>query len=208
MNINKDKSYKGIIIAILLSIGWMIATSIAGTLGLYEYKRDAFHLMIIATVVTPSIVYLILLIFFSRMRKWTQTLNLAMLTLPHAWRTVGYTFLVLWFYKILPAGFAAAAGFGDFTIAIAAPFIAVALWLKVKNAISYAVVFHILGAIDLILAIITGTTAFGVLSQNMDIVDPLTAFPMVIIPTAFVPLLLMSHFMVFCKVILDSKDKK
>ena len=202
-----QKSYTGIIIGIVLSIVWIIATSIVGTLGMYEYQRDAFHLMIIVTVAAPTVVYLLLLTLFDGMRKWTQTLSLAMLTLPHAWRTIGYTFLVLWFYGILPAGFAAPAGFGDFTVAIAAPFIAVALWKQWKNAVSYAVVFHIVGAIDLILAIVTGTSAYGVLAENLHIIDPLTAFPMVIIPTAFVPLLLMSHAMVFAKVLLDSKEK-
>jgi hypothetical protein len=203
-----EKSYRGIIIAIGLSLLWMVATAIVGTLGLYEYQRDAFHLMIIVTVALPSVVFLLLFMFSLEMRKWTQSLNLAMLTLPHAWRTVGYTFLVLWFYKILPAGFAAPAGFGDFTVAILAPFVAVALWYGWKNSVRYAVWFHILGAVDLVLAIVTGTSAFGVLPENIHIVDPLTAFPMVIIPTVFVPLLLMSHFMVFCKVMLDKKDEK
>ena len=203
---NEKKSYRGIIIGITLSLVWIVVTSIVGTLGYYEYQRDAFHLWIIVSVATPSLLFLTLIVLSSSMRKWTQSLNLAMLTLPHAWRTIGYSFLVLWFYGMLPAGFAAPAGFGDFTIAIAAPFIAVALWLEWKNALSYGVVFHILGAVDLIVAIITGTSAYGVLEENIHIIDPLTAFPMVIIPTAFVPLLLMSHFMVFTKVILDRRE--
>jgi len=207
-NTTTEKSYRGIIIAMVLSLVWMGATAIIGTLGLYEYQRDAFHLMIIVTVALPTAVYLLLFMMFSGIRKWTQSLNLAMLTLPHAWRTVGYTFLVLWFLKILPSGFAAPAGFGDFTVAILAPFVAVALWLQWHNAVRYAVWFHMLGAVDLILAIITGTSAFGVMPENIHIVDPLTAFPIVIIPTVFVPLLLMSHFMVFCKVMLDKKENK
>lgn len=72
--------------------------------------------------------FAVLYILLPTIRTCTRNLNFAMLALLHAWRTVGFTFLALWFYKILPAGFAAPAGFGDFAIAISAPFIAVALW--------------------------------------------------------------------------------
>ena len=207
-NKTAKQSNQGVIIAIVLAVLWIIVTTILGTLGYYEYNRDVFHLMIIVTVVTPTIIFGLLFMVFSNFRKWTQSLNIAMLTLPHAWRTIGYLFLVQWFYGLLPAGFAAPAGFGDFIVGIAAPFVAVAVWLQWKYAIRYAIIFHIFGAIDLVLAISTGTSAFGVLPENLHVIDPLTAFPTVIIPVSFVPLLLMSHFMVFAKVVLDKKSKK
>jgi hypothetical protein len=41
----------------------------------------------------------------------------------------------------------------------------------------------------------------------MNVIDPLIAFPFVIILTVFVPLLLLSHFMVLAKVTLNAKEK-
>jgi hypothetical protein len=181
-------------------------TGIIGTLGLYEYPRNGSHLSIIITVLTPTVFFLILFAFIPSVRQWTQSLSLAMLTLPHAWRTVGFTFLTLWYFEILPSGFAAPAGIGDFAIAIAAPFVAVALWLKWSHAIKTAIWFHLLGLTDLFFALLTGITGFGVPVSEMVMIDPMTTFPLVIIPTVFVPLLILAHIMVLTKIIMDHRE--
>jgi hypothetical protein len=201
MKMNKT-GYRGTILAISLSILWIVITSIIGTLGLYETPRNVSHLAIVISVLTPSVFYIALYILLPGIREWTKTLDLAMLTLPHAWRTIGYTFLTLWAFGILPAEFSAPAGFGDFVIGLAAPFIAVALWLKWNGAIRATLWFHLLGIVDFFFAILTGTMAYGVAMEQMNQIDPMTTFPLVIIPTAFVPLLLLSHVMVLLKITL------
>lgn len=198
-----ETRYGGIIFSIILCLLWMVATGIIGTLGLYEYPRNGSHLSVIITVLTPTAFFAVLFVLIPSVRSWTQSLSLAMLTLPHAWRTVGFTFLTLWFFGLLPSGFAAPAGIGDFFIAIAAPIIAVALWLQWKHAIRAAVWFHILGIIDFFFALLTGMTGFGAPAEEMAMTDPMTAFPLVIIPTVFVPLLLLAHIMVLTKIMMD-----
>lgn len=198
--------YSGTIFAVVLCVLWILMTSITGTLGLYEYPRNGSHLSIIITVLIPTLFFTLLFILFPTVRNWTGNINLAILTLPHAWRTVGFTFLTLWFHGILPAGFAAPAGLGDFAIAIAAPFVAIALWLHLKGAIVTAATFHLLGIIDFFFALLTGITGYGALAEQMDMTDPMTAFPLVIIPTAFVPLLLVSHVMALTKITMDKKS--
>jgi len=202
---NQNTKNAGIIWAGILCVLWMVSVGLIGTLGYYEYPRSGSHLSIIITVLIPSLVFTLLFVAFPKVRNWTQNLNLAMLTLPHAWRTVGYTFLTLWFYGLLPAGFAAPAGFGDFAIAIAAPFVAVALWLKWSGAIKTAVWFHILGIVDFFFALLTGVQGYGISAENMSVVDPMTAFPLVIIPTVFVPLLLVAHVIALTKIAMDRK---
>lgn len=194
--------------SVLLPIGlcclFMVVSATIATLGLYEYPRDSSHLSIIITVLAPTFLYAVAFALFPAVRVWTQRdLNLAILTLPHAWRTVGFSFLALWFYGILPAGFSAPAGFGDFIIAIAAPFVAVALWLGWRYAIRTAVWFHLLGFLDLFVALLTGMTGFGIPESGMQVIDPMTAFPMVIIPTVFVPLLVWGHVLVLTKIWMD-----
>ncbi|VAW89603.1 hypothetical protein MNBD_GAMMA17-401 [hydrothermal vent metagenome] len=197
--------YRGVIIALILCLVWMVVTGVIGTLGLYEYPRNGSHLSMIITVLIPTVLFALLCIFSPAIRSWTKRLNLAMLTLPHAWRTVGFTFLVGWYYGILPAGFAAPAGFGDFIIGIAALFVAIALWLQWSGAIRTAVWFHILGMTDLFFALLTGMTGFGIPDEQMTMVDPMTAFPLVIIPTVFVPLLLVAHVMALTQIAMNRK---
>ncbi len=197
--------YRSVIIAIILCLIWMVVIGVIGTLGLYEYPRNGSHLSMIITVLIPTILFALLFIFVPAIRCWTKQLNLAMLTLPHAWRTVGFTFLVGWYYGILPAGFAAPAGFGDFIIGIAALFVAIALWLQWSGAIRAAVWFHVLGMADLFVALLTGMTGFGIADEQMTMIDPMTAFPLVIIPTVFVPLLLVAHVMALTQIAMNRK---
>jgi len=201
----KQTGYGGIILAMVLCVLWMAVTGIIGSTGFYEYPRNGSHLLVIITVLIPAIFFVVLFFLSPAIRSWTQSLNLAMLTLPHAWRTVGFTFLALWFYGVLPSGFAAPAGFGDFAIAMAAPFVAVAVWFNWSGAIRAAVWFHVLGIIDLFFALLTGMTGFGAPVEEMSMTDPMTAFPLVIIPTVFVPLLILGHIMALTKIAMDRK---
>ena len=195
---------RAVVLPMALCCLFMAVTATISTLGLYEYPRHGSHLTVIITVLTPTLLYGLAFLLSPAVRRWTQRdLNLAMLTLPHAWRTVGFSFLALWFYGILPAGFGAPAGFGDFIIAIAAPFVAVGLWLHWRHAIRSAVVFHLLGLLDLVIALVTGMTGFGVPASGMNAIDPMTAFPMVIVPAVFVPLLIWGHVLVLTKITMD-----
>ena len=203
-----ESRYGGIIIAMVLCVVWMAVTGVIGTFGLYESPRSEAHHSILITVLTPTTFFAILFLLVPSVRCWTQRLNLAMLALPHAWRTVGFVFLTSWFFGVLPAGFAAPAGFGDFFIGIAAPFIAVALWLQWSGAIRAAVWFHILGIIDLFFALLTGITGFGVPDEQMSMIDPMSAYPLVIIPTVFVPLLLVGHVMALTKIAMDKRSSQ
>jgi len=189
---------------IILCCVFMLITATISIQGLYEYPRSGSHLTVIITVLTPTLLYGLAFLISPAVRVWTQRdLNLAILTLPHAWRTVGFSFLALWSYNILPAGFSAPAGFGDFIVGMAAPFVAVGLWLHWRYAIRSAVAFHLLGLVDLVIALATGISGFGVPESGMKAIDPMTAFPMVIVPAVFVPLLLWGHVLAFTKIAMD-----
>lgn len=192
-NPSQQISYRGTIFAMVLCGGWVAAVGLMGTLGFFETPRNEPHTKMLAAVLAPTMLFMTAFCLIRSVRSWTLQLNPAMLVLPHAWRTLGFTFLVLWAYGILPPNFAAPAGFGDFTIGMAAPFVAVALWLHWSLARRFAIVFHVLGLLDLTVAQLTATLGFGVSQAEMGNIDPLTAFPMVLVPTVAVPLLIMGH---------------
>jgi len=195
---------RAVYLPIILCCVFMLITATISIQGLYEYPRSGSHLTVIITVLTPTLLYGLAFLISPAVRVWTQRdLNLAILTLPHAWRTVGFSFLALWSYNILPAGFSAPAGFGDFIVGMAAPFVAVGLWLHWRYAIRSAVAFHLLGLVDLVIALATGISGFGVPESGMKAIDPMTAFPMVIVPAVFVPLLLWGHVLAFTKIAMD-----
>ncbi len=65
--------------------------------------------------------------------------------------------------------------------------------------------FHVLGIVDFFFALLTGMTGFGAPAEEMIMTDPMTAFPLVIIPTVFVPLLLLAHVMALTKITMNRK---
>jgi hypothetical protein len=62
-----------------------------------------------------------------RFRQFALSLNPRTLTMVQSWRIVGFVFLVLYSYGILPGLFALPAGWGDIVIGASAPLAALAL---------------------------------------------------------------------------------
>ena len=114
---------------------------------------------------------------------------LILLVLPHAFRHVGLTFLVP---NVaggeLPAGFAAAAAYGDFVSGLLAILAVFALKGRWSLAIPLVWIFNIVGTADL----------FNALS-HADVIPFLGG--VWYIPTFLVPLLLVTHFMVFTRLL-------
>ena len=112
------------------------------------------------------------------------------LALPHSLRVVGVSFLIVMALGHLPAAFAMSAGLGDIAIGMAAPF--VALQLARGTGRAGAVLFNVLGILDLVVA---GTLGF--LLFRLVEVTPSTALlfllPLALIPTVAVPLAITLH---------------
>lgn len=124
-------------------------------------------------------------------RQFVLDLNPRTLTFVHSWRLVGFAFLVLYSYGILPGLFALSAGWGDIAIGATAPF--VAMTLANPGHRRTFIFWQALGVLDLVNAVAMGVAAqliqpHGVPSTAM------TVLPMSLIPTFAVPLLLILHF--------------
>ncbi len=111
------------------------------------------------------------------------------LVLPHAFRHVGLVFLVLGVVvQPLPGGFADLAAYGDLTAALLALASLIALRSGWAGAVALVWIFNIVGTVDLLNA----------LRQPGAIPDFGAAW---YIPTFLVPLLLVTHFMIFVRLI-------
>jgi hypothetical protein len=109
---------------------------------------------------------------------------------------VGFVFLVLYSYHLLPGAFALPTGWGDMFIGGTA--LIVALKFADPNHRTAFVTWQILGITDLVLAITMGAGARFLAPQelaNAGAVNTasMTVLPLSVIPTFAVPLLLILH---------------
>ena len=111
------------------------------------------------------------------------------LTLPHAFRHIGMVFLLPGIVVgQLPENFAMAAAYGDLLVGVLALLALVVLRSGWKGAMAAVWVFNVVGTVDLLNAL-----------RHVDVAPNLGAAWY--IPTLFVPLLLVTHFMIFARLL-------
>ena len=111
------------------------------------------------------------------------------LTLPHAFRHMGLVFLVPGVVaQPLPGDFATPAAYGDLATGVLALLALIALRTGWAGALALVWFFNIVGTVDLLNALrhLTVVPDFGAVWY---------------IPTLYVPLLLVTHFMVFARLL-------
>ncbi len=138
--------------------------------------------------------FILSLIVFGLVAKWvlapwlasqSQREALFWLTLPHAFRYMGMVFLVPGVVaQPLPDYFANPAAYGDLLTGILALLTLVLLRIGWKGVIGAVWLFNVVGTLDLLNAL-----------RHVDVVQGFGA--VWYIPTLFVPLLLVTHFMIF-----------
>jgi len=138
------------------------------------------------------------LIVFGLLAKWvlapwlasqTQREAIFWLTLPHAFRYMGMVFLVPGVVaQPLPDYFAIPAAYGDLLTGVLALLTLVVLRIGWKGAMGAVWVFNVVGTVDLLNAL-----------RHAEIVPNFGAAWY--IPTLFVPLLLVTHFMIFARLL-------
>lgn len=148
--------------------------------------------------VTFLIQFVMSLVVYSLIYRWyvgpwlagkTKTGVIQILLLPHAFRYIGLLFLMPSFVASeLPSGFADATAYGDLITAILA--IITLFVLRAKSAFAMPLVWltNLVGTIDLLKAL----SSAGSIS-NLGVV--------VFIPAFIVPLLLVSHVMIFVQLL-------
>lgn len=141
-------------------------------------------------VVIPIGLFVLWYAVSKEFRQFVLGLNPRTLTFVHSWRLVGFMFLVLYSYGILPGLFALPAGWGDIAIGATAPFAALML-AKPAHRRSF-VFWQTLGILDLVVAVGMGTMARLIEPQGASAVA-MSLLPMSLIPTFAVPLLLILH---------------
>lgn len=180
---------------------WFIAAVGAGRAGIFE-GSDRPPLGLLGFVLLPIASFATAYLASGAFRTFTHSLSLTWLVGSHAWRLVGFGFLVGWYRGALPGGFAIPEGLGDIVAALGA--LALARQLAAGSAPrTWLLAWNVFGLVDLVSALAMGVLysdgPLGLLSSGAVTTRPMVTFPVSLIPTFFVPLFILLHVLTFTR---------
>jgi hypothetical protein len=184
-------SVRNLTVAVL--VGWFLLALGGSQLGVFDSEpRPPISLGLAAVV--PVAVFAFCYLTSVRFQEFALSLDLRILTVAQTWRVGGIVFLVLYQQGALPGVFALPAGCGDMAIGITAPVVAW-YWTRPFPRQTF-IAWNVLGAVDLVMAVSLGVlasaTPVGVLAGD-GTTRLMGQFPLSLIPTFVVPLLLIFH---------------
>jgi hypothetical protein len=180
-------------LAAILFAGWAVASAVFAGHGGYHTRlgKQPPWLPIEAVGALVALLLLTRLPVVSRALSVPNAVRL--LSWPHAFRVAGVAFVISMILGHVPALFALPAGVGDMAVGIAEPLIARRIKARPGNrAVTW---FNILGIVDLVTAMVLGgVTAYGIVHVS-PANSALGEFPLALVPTVAVPLLLVLHIL-------------
>ena len=154
------------------------------------------------SVVLPIAIFWIWMATSPSFRAFALSLSPRFLTIVQSWRVMGFVFLALAAYGLLPYTFAGPAGWGDIFIGATAPWVALN-WAGDPERRGRFVFWNLLGVADLVLAVTMGVLSSdgpaGILVRNGLTSRVVTELPLSLIPTFGVPLFLILHSIVLAQ---------
>jgi hypothetical protein len=175
-------------------VGWVLVTAALASAHVYRFESNATKPWLALGFAVPLVGLLLLTRLPIASRVLSDPRILSRLTRPHEVRVGGLIFLIALALGELPAAFALPAGLGDIAIGLAAPW--VARGLRDGTGIRRAFWFNVAGLVDFAVAFTIGFLA-GPGRQQLLHLTPTTqqisVLPLVLIPTAGVPLLFALH---------------
>ena len=180
-------------VAIVLGL-WLAVALAVGASGLYYGVPTPLIGAINGLLVLASL----LAIYFVRsLRDWVRALPLRWLVLYHVVRFVGIGFLVLHAQGRIPGEFAVTAGWGDIAVAVTALIVAfVAVPITSRTRWWTVLAWNVLGLLDILFVLRTG---IGLGMADATQMVWITAFPWSLIPTFIVPLVIVTHVLIFVR---------
>jgi hypothetical protein len=175
---------------------WFALVFVLGASGAFARPPETPPLPILLGFTVPLLLFAATYWGWGAFRESVLAADLPLLTATQAWRAGGLGFLALYAHGVLPGLFAWPAGLGDIAIGVTAPWMALALVRDpafVKSRLF--VIWNLLGILDLVTAVGTGTLSSGFVAGLRGEVTtaPMAQLPLVLIPAYLVPLFIMFH---------------
>jgi len=172
-----------------LIAAWFAASLRASALHLLTRPPGQPPIPLLLAVLTPIAVFSIWYLRSKAFREFALSLNPQLLTIVQTFRIVGFVFLVLFSYNILPGMLALPAGWGDIAIGATAYLAASRLIPHYRRGF---IAWQLLGVLDLVVAVSMGGAANFIDPHGIS-TAPMTVLPLSLIPGFLVPLFLILH---------------
>jgi len=186
-----DRTARMAIISGIVLLAWLVGTGILAVRGFYF--PPASGPPPVGVQLTVALIAMALALTWSPSLRGVLTNQKHLLQL-NVWRLVGAVFVALMFTNQVPALWALPAGLGD--VAIGATAFRIASRLDAPGGTRRAVIFNLLGLLDLVVAVGLGMTISPGPTQVFTLTpsgEVLTHFPLVLVPTFLVPLAITLH---------------
>lgn len=170
---------------------WLAIATVLSYLGVWERARIPMPLLV------PVIVCVLLGVigWNTQVREWVRALDPRWLVALHLVRFVGLLFLVMYRRSELPWAFAVPGGCGDIVVATGAAVLLLAV-LPVRSRTSWRLllIWNVAGLLDILFVVST--------AARLTFADPLSMIallrlPLSVLPAFFVPLIIVSHLLLF-----------
>ena len=188
----------------VLLLAWFAVAWAVGVEGVFVNEASTFFAPIALSAVGPVAVFLAAYAVSNRFRAYVLSWDIRTLTMVQHWRVIGFAFLPLYFFGVLPGLFAWPAGLGDVAIGLAAVFVMARLDRDPDALTSRGLVrFHLLGLLDFIVAVVTAglsSGAFPGLIAGATTSAPMDVWPLNLFPSFIVPVFIIMHLAVLLKV--------
>ena len=190
-------------VATLLLV-WFAAAYAIGVEELLHNEGGAVFQPIALSAVIPVAAFLGLYALSDRVRAFVLRQNIRTLTTLQHWRVVGFVFLPLYFFDVLPGLFAWPAGLGDVSVGLAAAYVVARFARDPDYETSSGLVrYQFLGLLDLAVAMGTAGLAgggFPALIANGITTAPMDVWPLNLFPSFIIPIFIILHLSVLLKV--------
>lgn len=172
----------------LVLLAWLVVATIIGVSGLYERSTPVIVALTIWGLVLAT---LVAARRWPALRNWWPAADLRLPVAFHLTRFVGVWFLVLYSRGELPWGFAVPGGIGDTIVALG-----VVALLATGVPRRALLAWNIFGAVDILLVVVA--------ALRLGLADPaqmaaLRAFPLALLPLFVVPVIILTHMMIFAR---------
>ncbi|MDO8627873.1 MAG: hypothetical protein Q7K42_05385, partial [Candidatus Diapherotrites archaeon] len=137
-------------------IVWFALFALLAYFGFFNVTKQTFFPLIALGVGVPIILGWFALKKFKSLQKVLEKAPMHWLIGIQIYRNLGIVFLTLYSQGLLPGLFALPTGYGDLLIGLTAPIVAIIYYLKHSSAKILAILWNILGIIDLTIAIGVG----------------------------------------------------
>ena len=183
---------------------WFAFASFIGIGEILANTHSSIFPPVAITVVIPVTLFLAFYAISSRFRRFILSQDIKFLTMMQLWRVIGFTFLPLYAYGVLPGLFGWIAGVGDVAVGLFAILVVSRLYQNPDYVMSKSFRwFHYFGMLDFIGALATAALSSGAVPAlvfNGVTSGPLDVWPLNLFPSFIVPCFIIMHLCVLLQV--------